>query len=385
VNFKQKIGMGARTSTPIASLQRRSSRCRVSFVVNSAVPARIGRAGYGVAGAGVAPAHASGLVLFDNHATLTKMHGGSSLVLGHAGELMSSLHQPDAEIRPVHTPEAILANPRFAEACKAYVREIIGLHENNTPFLNRQLIDAGRSFIFFAVICLNAAYKEDDRATWPTMQLMQHTMVSFGLSSPRRVNDIVARFIESGYIKANTALSDRRARLLAPTAKMLAHDRDVLVAYYRPLDVMFPDPGYGPPLRRDPAFQRAQRIAGIGMLAHSARFMMSNPAVTHFVPREAGMMVLTKLVELTRASGEAMPPVSFANLGDSFGVSRTHVCGMLQDAERAGLARISNSRVALTPDCLTAFDRFVADCMSGNDLIFRVAVQTLASDAARSS
>ena len=80
-----------------------------------------------------------------------------------------------------------------------------------------------------------------------------------------------------------------------------------------------------------------------------------------------------------------MPPVSFANLGDSFGVSRTHVRGMLQDAERAGLARISNSSVALTPDCLTAFDRFVADCMSGNDLIFRVAMQTLASDAARSS
>ena len=62
-----------------------------------------------------------------------------------AEKLMSNLHQPDADIRPVYSAEAILAHPRFAAVRRAYLQENLGLHENYPALLNRELIDAGCS------------------------------------------------------------------------------------------------------------------------------------------------------------------------------------------------------------------------------------------------
>jgi hypothetical protein len=65
-----------------------------------------------------------------------------------------------------------------------------------------------------------------------------------------------------------------------------------------------------------------------------------------------------------------------------FGVSRTHVRKLLQDAERADLVRLSGQGerlVALKPAMLSAFDRFVAESMSGHDLLFGIALSRTTS------
>lgn len=42
-------------------------------------------------------------------------------------------------------------------ACRLYVQRILGLYEHN-PFLNRLLIETGRSIVFFNILALHAAY-----------------------------------------------------------------------------------------------------------------------------------------------------------------------------------------------------------------------------------
>ena len=273
-----------------------------------------------------------------------------------------------------HSAEAILAHRRFAEARRTYVQAILGLYEND-PFMNRLLIEAGRSVVFFNILCLHAAYDDSDRATWPTMGLLQDTTEIFGISSARRIHDIVARFVETGYVRSVAAPADRRARILTPTEKMLAHDLDWLAAWYRPLDIMFPDPGYAPPLRRDPSYQKAHRRVGCGMFSYAVRLMADNPAVMFFMGREAGMMILMKLVERVDAGTDvASWPISFADIGNRFGISRTHVRTTLQEAEKAGLVRSSARSIAMTAPLAAGFDRFVADTMAGHDLMFRLAM-----------
>ncbi|HEX4766399.1 MAG TPA: hypothetical protein VH414_08995 [Lichenihabitans sp.] len=311
--------------------------------------------------------------------------GGTTTVAGSAGKpsrqqrergSMSGIDRTAVEI-PHHSPEAILAHPRFALARTAYVEAILGLYEYD-PFMNRLLIEAGRSVIFFNILCLHAAYDESDRATWPTLQLLQRSVREFGVSSPRRVHDIVARFIETGYVRSDVAPSDRRAHILAPTDKMLAHDLAWLEAFYRPLEVMFPDPGYGLPMRRDPAYRRAHRKVGTLMFSYAARLMAANPGVMLFMGREAGMMILIKLVQRAgEARGGVARRFSFADIADRFGISRTHVRTTLQDAEAEGLVQMSDRSVALTPPLVSAFDRFVADIMAGHDLMFRTAMRDL--------
>jgi hypothetical protein len=59
-------------------------------------------------------------------------------------------------------------------------------------------------------------------------------MVQFGLSSPRRVEALVARLVHSGFIEMVPSKEDRRVRILTPTERMIDQDLDWLAAHYLP-------------------------------------------------------------------------------------------------------------------------------------------------------
>ena len=159
---------------------------------------------------------------------------------------------------------------------------------------------------------------------------------------------------------------------------MLEHDLDWLAAYFRPLDVLCPAPGYTLPLRRDPAFQRAQRAVGKTMSGYAAQLIARNAPYLLFMTRDAGSMILIKLVELAgRRDGSHAGPISFVDFGKRFGISRTHVRDTLRDAERANLVAMADDGVVLLPLLLAGFDRFIADTLAGSDLMFRMAMREL--------
>ncbi|WP_051356468.1 MarR family transcriptional regulator [Azorhizobium doebereinerae] len=283
------------------------------------------------------------------------------------------------EIRLVLSAEGVLAHPGFGKARDIYIREMLELHENQ-PTENRLLIDGGTASIFFSVIIMNAGYQPDVRSTWPTMQSLKSQMEAHGIASGRRTHDIVRRLIDRGYITTFTAQRDRRSTLLAPTDKMLAHDQRSLLCYFHPLHALFPDPGYPEPMRRDLAFHRAAREVSIAFLAHAQQFILANPVIAFFLPRQAGHMILTKLMHLCGDQDDhGVPKVSFVKIGDSFGVSRTHVRKLLREAEELGFVRLFGNSVAVTATCRAGFDRFLADTMAGNDLVYRLAMAKLAS------
>jgi hypothetical protein len=298
---------------------------------------------------------------------------------------MSALPQPNPSLADIayHSADEILAHPRFSVAQAAYVNAVLDLYEGDA-FLNRLLLEAGRAVLFANIICLHARYDEADRTTWPTMSLLQEVMTQFGLASPRRIEDLVARLIHSGILESIASKQDRRFRILTPTAKMLSLDQGWLAAHYLPLDVMFPSPGYAPPIRRDPEFQQAQRLVANDFVALGARILAGNPVMMLFLSRDAGVMVLIKLIEMAGTGHGPPEALSYADIGARFGVSRTHVRSLLQDAEQAGLVGRSNRGgrfVELKPAVLQAFDRFTAESMSGHDLLFNLAVGRMAGTA----
>ena len=272
---------------------------------------------------------------------------------------------------PFHSPDEILAHPVFAKARSVWNDGMLSLYENN-PFLSRLLAVTQRSAVFFNTLTLDAAYDAADRSTWPTMGLLQETMVPYQLSSRRSIEAIVARFVETGYMSRRTIATDHRVRLLTPTEKSLIHDLDWVRVYYSPLVVMFPACGYAPPMRRDRAFRTALRRAGRDSLADAAKLLETNPTITFLMNRDAGMMVLIKLMQTGGAQG--LSRVGFTDLADRFGISRTHVRRILQDAEREGLLRLSEAGVALEQPLVAAFDRFLADCMAGFHFLFHLAM-----------
>jgi len=278
-----------------------------------------------------------------------------------------------------YSSQDILAHPRFGAARAAFVEALLGLYEGDA-FLNRLLIEAGRQVTFNMIVALHCRHDETEPATWPTMRLLKQELKPFGLSE-RRIDDLVIRLAHFGLLELRRSARDRRVRILTPTPAMMSLDHDWLAAHYLPLHIMFPEPGYGPVIERDDAFQRRHRVVALGFSGRGMEIMAGNPAMLLFLSRDAGAMILVKLVQMASTARDA-EGLSYADIGVRFGVSRTHVRTLLQDAERNGDVSLSGRGgkfVELRPSILQAFDRFVADSMSGHDLLFRIARSQMAS------
>jgi DNA-binding MarR family transcriptional regulator len=295
------------------------------------------------------------------------------------------MSEPDLKLGDIayHSPDLILAHPSFTRARADYVDAALKLYQGDA-FLTRLVQEAGRTVILIVILCLYARHDEADRNTWPTLALLKQKMTQFGLSSPRRVEALVARLIDAGFLRAVPSQRDGRVRILTPTETMYKIDQAWLAAHYLPLQVLFPDPGYRGPMQHDAAFQQAQRLASLEFLGHGASIMAGNPGIMLFMGRDAGMMILFKLVQ--RAGDRSSGPVefSFEETATQFGVSRTHVRLTLQDAERAALVALSGPGrrlVELKPAGWDAFDRFLAESMSGLDLLFGIAQRALQQPA----
>jgi hypothetical protein len=284
---------------------------------------------------------------------------------------------PSDDIKLHHSSEAILAHPQFPAARRMYVQKVLGLYEHD-PFMNRLLIETGRSVVFYNILSLHAAYDPSDRTSLPTIGLLQRTVRPFGVSSARRIHDIVGRLVATGYVRSLPAPADRRVRILTPTDKMLAHDLDWLVAHYAPLQLMFPEPGYDAPMRRDPIYQKAHRKVGLAATGYAISLLANNAAMLLFMNREAGTMILMKLIENADKGLDATPRRAFfADVAASFGISRTHVRLTLQQAQEIDLISMSEECIVMLPSLIAAFERFVADVMAGHDFMFRAATREL--------
>jgi DNA-binding MarR family transcriptional regulator len=271
----------------------------------------------------------------------------------------------------VHTSEEILAHPRFALARAAFIDAVLAFHEGD-QFSSRLMVETMRQMAFNKIMALHFDQDVTDRSSWPTPGRVKDELARFALASPRRLDALLARLIHAGYVQSRPSEQDGRVRILTPTAKMMALDREWLVYNYVPLHVMFPD-GYSEPITRDSAFQRAQRVIGREFAANAAAILAGHPAVMRFMHRDAGMLVLIKLIQISAGNRNG---VSYTDLATRFGVSRTHVRSLLQDAEQHGNVSLSADGkrvVELKASLLTDFDRFLADAMSAHDAMYRLA------------
>jgi hypothetical protein len=279
-----------------------------------------------------------------------------------------------------HSPEEILAHPRFPAARAAFVDAVLALHEGD-QFRSRLLVEATRQVTFNLIVSLHLRHDVTDRSTWATPQRLKDEIRTFGLASPRRVDALVARLIQLGYVDSHPSELDGRVRILTPTTRMMSLDRDWLVYHYTPLHVMFPDPGYGEPMAQDAAFQRAQRLVALDFSGKGAEIMANNPAVMRFMGRDSGILVLIKLIQMQMSASDSEKGPSYSDIGARFGVSRTHVRGLLEEAAQHGDVSLSGRGgrlVALQPSILQAFDRFLADAMSGHDMLYKLARERMA-------
>src|SRR3954471_13947608 len=122
--------------------------------------------------------------------------------------LIPQMSAPTSSIADtVHTPAEILAHPRFAAARSAFVDAVLALHEGD-QFSSRLLVETMRQVVFNLIVSLHLRHDPADRSTWPTPQRLKEEVRTFGLASPRRVDALVARLIQTGYVESRVSELD---------------------------------------------------------------------------------------------------------------------------------------------------------------------------------
>lgn len=280
--------------------------------------------------------------------------------------------------------EDILGNPRLPQARKAYLDRFLEVYGGD-PFLVRLLLETGRFLVFFVLVVLESAQDEARRETWVTVGLLKRTLEIFGLASGRQIDHLVARLCEVGYMESRPSPKDRRVRILSATEKLRAHDRDWLAAHYAPLPVLYPERDYSLVMQRDLQFQLAHRRVSFRLLPFGAKLLADQSEMLIFLSRAGGYMVIVALLQAAMAADDHLnAAVSYGDVGDRFGISRTQVRDLLVQAEELGLVRLherGGRRVEILPRLWTVYDRSMAAGQYGADIAYLAASRMIAQGA----
>jgi biotin operon repressor len=279
---------------------------------------------------------------------------------------------------PRMTVEHILGHPQLPQARRAYLDSFLEVYDGD-PFLIRLLIESGRFFVYYIILLLESAYDPARRETWPTVGLVKETMAAFGMgrASDRHIDHLLARLCTAGCLESHPSEHDRRVRILTTGERLRQHDRDWLVAHYTPLALLCPDHDYRLVLERDPQFQVIHRRASIPFMGLGATLMADIPDVMMFFDHAAGPVVVAALLQAAMAQGDdRSATVSYAEVGDRLGVSRTHVRQLLAAAEERGLLKLharGGRRVELLPRMWSSHDAGMARGMYFHDILYLAA------------
>jgi hypothetical protein len=211
-------------------------------------------------------------------------------------------------------------------------------------------------------------------------------MAAFGLgrASDRHVDDLLARLCAVGCLESRPCEQDGRVRILTTGERLRQHDRDWLAAHYTPLALLYPEHDYGPVLQRDPAFQITHRRASIPFMGLGAALMAEIPDMMMFFDHAAGPIVVSALLQAAMMQGEETSAIiSYSDIGDRFGVSRTHVRQLLGAAEERGLVKLharGGRQVEILPRMWNSHDAGMARGMYFHDILYLAA--TTEADAA---
>ena len=202
----------------------------------------------------------------------------------------------------------------------------------------------------------------------------------FGLASGRQIDHLIGRLCAVGFMELRPSEQDRRVRILSPTEKLRAHDRDWLAAHYAPLTVLYPQHDYGLAMRRDPQFQAVQRRACVPFMPLGTEMLrLSGPDMMMFLNRAGGYPVIAALLQTAMtAPDDPHAAVPYAEVGDRFGVSRTHVRKLLVAAEEAGLVKLharGGQRVEILRRLWSSHDRGIAGGMYIHELLYLAATR----------
>jgi hypothetical protein len=271
------------------------------------------------------------------------------------------------------TADEILADPRFADASQAHVNAMIEVFAGNR-FLIRLMKDAACLKTAALLVGFHAMYDQKDRTTWATPGRIRGLVAREGLASVRRMDDLIARLLHTRYVTSISNESDRRTRILRPTELLLSLDRVYLAALHRPLHLLYPERGHRRIVAQDIWLHLAIRRMELFALPTAKPYISRHQGITFFLTRDAGYLAFLLVAQAAQQLNGA--GLSYTEIAQRLGVSRTHIRNLFVDAEAGGYIDLSENRGRVSkirPRLWDAFHIFLAETQARRDAIAQMA------------
>ena len=273
-------------------------------------------------------------------------------------------------------PFEFLNAPGFAAARDRLIAGKLALYEGNHLF-NRLILEEGRFLCYLAALSLHAGQDMARPSTWLTLGRLQREVTELGVASRNRVEAQVSCLRKYGFLTQQPHASDRRVRLLVPSAALLARDAAILGLLLNGLS----DFGLSPEVERhatpSPDLHRALRRATLPHLPGLSRLIRRHLPLAPFFAHDCGYMILLLLLRGACASEDGSIVTCYQRLATQTGVSRTHVRRIVEAARDGGLVTTvvrGGHDIRLTPLMWHAADRWFADQFALTDLLLREAM-----------
>lgn len=275
-------------------------------------------------------------------------------------------------------PFEFLNAPGFAVARDRLVAGKLAVYEGN-HLCNRLILEEGRYLCYLAALSLHAGQDMSLSSTWLTLGRLQREVTELGVASRNRVEAQVSCLRKYGFLTQQPHASDRRVRLLVPSAALLARDAGILGLLVDGVSDLGLSPTEGLSRPLTPELHRAMRRATLPHLPGLSRLIRRHLPLAPFFAHDCGYMILLILLRGGRDGGDALATPGYQRLAMQTGVSRTHVRRIVEAARDAGLLTTTTRGghdIRLTPAMWHAADRWFADKFALTDLLLREAMRS---------
>lgn len=253
-------------------------------------------------------------------------------------------------------------NPGFGAAAMHVARSAVQLFEGRY-LVNKAMANVSRQTVGMAIL---SSYFGQAEKTGTFLSSIQTLTTAMGVCSKNTAAANVALLDRLGLVVRVENPKDRRWMYIQPTEELISAARDYHRIFLTAADALFPPGNYRALYDRDQSVQ--ERSFSVGLYSyialHTSVFNFEHSRV--FMGTDGGTILLFKLMSLEGPgwqAGNSTVEFPYEEIGASFGLSRTHVRRLMNNAEAAGFVRLlqkGGRQVRILPSLVDLFENIVA-------------------------
>jgi hypothetical protein len=272
----------------------------------------------------------------------------------------------EGRVPSVEALRAIEAHPHLPAALRAMASGGVAIYRGNR-IVNILINDRARFLIGVFAIHLHHVSRPGDPRSGATLGRIRTLCVEQKVCSGGRAEAMLVLMRMFGYLASAPSEADRRLHRVVPTDGLISWHRARLALTLEAITGLMPEAAQAHAALHSRDF--VERLVSHFARVHLPGFYYVDhvPEMRLFFERNAGVPILFSIM-LTCEATDSFPPrgpvaASLKNLARQFGVSRSHVRRLLQQAVDSGLMERDVSRpdrFRLLPAVHVAFTRLMA-------------------------